>query len=167
MRERHRHGGEDHRDQRGKAQELLGALQRLPDFRAEIANVFHTLADLQLALQPIDVGVEHIARRQIGDEQAIGRAVAGLEEVRSRDVVQIDEQPRTDREQPARDLRFLLDDRAHLERRVADREGVAHLDAEPRRKTRIRPGFTARRNPNCRRSASFAGSTSMIVPRSG
>ena len=39
-----RHGGQDHRDQRGEAQELFRPFQRLPHLRPQIANIFHPLA---------------------------------------------------------------------------------------------------------------------------
>ena len=167
-RERDRHRGQDHRDQRREAEELLGALERLAHLGPQVAHVLHPLSRLQLRWQPREVGVERVALREVGDEQPPRRAVAGLQQIGRRHVVEIDEQPRTDREQSARDLRLLLHDRADLERRLADGDRVAGLDAEARGEPRIGPRFAARRNAGrARRRRVVAASTSMIAPRSG
>ena len=77
----------------------------------------------------------------------------------------MDQQTRPDGEQAARDLGFLLHDRADLERRVADGERVAHLDVEPRREARVGPGLAARWNAlRVGDPPSFAGSTSVDRP---
>jgi hypothetical protein len=81
---------------------------------------------------------------------AASRFVAG-------NVVEVDQQPRPDGEEPARDFRFLLDDRSDLERRIADGERIADLDIETRREPRIRPGDTSCGYVARRRSALVRG----------
>ena len=155
--ESHRHGGENHRDQRGEAQELFRPLQRLPHLRPQIADILHPLTGLQLGLQPLEVTLERIARRQIGDEQAIGGAVAGLQQIGRRHIVDMDQQARPDGEQAARDLGLLLHDRTDFEHRVADGERVADPGVESRRESRVGPGFAARWNSLRRRPAGDRG----------
>ena len=105
--------GEDHRDQRGRVRETArraraSAAPRAADRgRSPSAGPASTRA-----CSHVEVRIERIARRQVGDEQPIRRAIAGLQQVRRGHVVEVDEQARADREQPARDFGFLLHDRA-------------------------------------------------------
>ena len=155
--ERDGDGGQDHRNQRRQAQEFLRAFERLPDLGPQVADVLHSLARLQFRLQPIEIRAQRVARREIGDEEAIGGAIAGLQEVRRGNVVDVDEKPRRDRQQAAGNLRLLLDDRADTKRRVANGNRVAALDAEPGSEARVGPCFAPRRNPLRRRAAHVGG----------
>ena len=145
-RERDRDGGEDDRHQRREAEELVGAFERLAHLGPQVAHVLHPLSRLQPRLQPFEIRIEKVALRHVGDQQPVRRAIAGLQQIGRRDVVQVDQQTRRYRENAARDLRFLLHDRADREHRLADIDRVARFHAEPRREPRVGPRFAARRD---------------------
>ena len=144
--ERHGDGGENHRDQRGQAEKLLRAFERLPHFRPQVAHVLHPLAGLQLVLRPSGVRVGGTDVARVGDEQPVRRPVAGLQQVGRRHVVEIDEQARRKRDEAAGDFRFLLDDGADGQRGFADRESIADIHTQPLREPQVRPRLAGRRD---------------------
>ncbi len=144
--ERDRHCGEDHGDERREPEESLGALERLPHLGPQVADILHALARLELGGKPAQIAVERAALRDVGDQEPPRGAVARLQQIRRRHVVEIDEQARPERQQSARDLRLLRDDRRHLERGFADRDAIARGDPEARGEPRVGPCLAAPRN---------------------
>ncbi len=110
--------GEDHGDQRGEAEKLLRALERLPHFGTQVADRFDALSAFEPRLRPVAKRIARVAR----DEQPPGRAIARLQQLRRRDVVDVHQQPGPEREQSAGDLGVLLHDRGDGQRRFADDE---------------------------------------------
>ncbi len=167
-RERDGDRGEQHRDECGEPDEFLRALERLPHFGTQVAHGLDPLPGLELVVEPCAIGVERarvLARR---DEQAIRRAVAGLQQVGRGNVVDVHEQLGPEREDDARDLGLLLHDRADRERRLADRDAVADLrrraDRRADGRATLRRAWECPSRP-CLRDA--RGSASTIVPRNG
>ena len=86
---RDRDRGEDHRDQRREAEELLGTIERLPHLGPQVADVLHPLAGLQFLLQPREERLQQAAlasrRRPAAGARPDCRAAAGSSPGRRRD----------------------------------------------------------------------------------
>ena len=126
--ERHGDRSQQHGDERGEAEELLRAIERLPHLGTQVADGLHALPGLELLAEPGAEALE-AAAAGVGDEQAVVRPIAGLQQVGRRHVVEVQQQLGAEREHHARDLGLLLDDRGDRERRLADRELRAAIEA--------------------------------------
>jgi hypothetical protein len=148
-RERDRHRSENHGNQRRKTEILFGAIERQANFGAQITHRFEFLSRFQLGLRPLGVGIEDAAIARVGDQQPVCRAIAWLQQVGRRHIVDIDQQSRSKREQPAGNLGLLLDDGADVQHRIADCDRVAHFQSQTLRQSGIGPCVAAWRNPGC------------------
>ena len=140
--ERHGDRRQQDGDQRGEAEELLRAIERLPHLGAQVADGLHALAGLELLAEPGAEALE-AAASGVGDEQAVVRPIAGLQQVGRGNIVEIQQQLRAQREHHAGDLGLLLDDCGDRKRRLADREFRATVDAHALREPRIDPDLAA------------------------
>ena len=139
-------GREHDCDQRRQAEKLVRPLERLAHFGPQIANRFQALSALQTLLRPGAECVGFASRKQ----QAIRRAIAGLQQLGRRNVVEVHQELRPQRKQAAGDLGVLLHDRADLQRPIADEDCPARGDIEARREARVDPGLAGRRYVTCR-----------------
>ena len=149
--ERDRDRGEHHRDQRREAEELLRALERLPHFGPQVADVLHPLSGLQLAAAATSrYGSSASRAGAVGDQQPVRRAIARLQQVGRRDVVEVDAAAAA-RSRGGRSPPRAPAARSAVTLSVASPTASASptLHAEPRREPRVGPGLAARRE--CRR----------------
>jgi hypothetical protein len=122
---------------------------------------------LQLGLQPIEIRIEQIALRAIGDEQPVLRAVPGLQQIRRRHVVKVDEEPRPDREHPLATSGSCWTIAPTLS--VASPTAIAPPIATPSRAASRASGQASPRAgiPVARVPSGAFAATSTIAPRSG
>ncbi len=150
--QRDRDRRQQHGDERREAEEPLGAFERLPHFRAQVAHRVHALSGLDAIGEPRTIIVDPSAAIASGDQQAPRRTIAGLQQIRRRHVAQIEQQLRPRREREPGNLGLLRNDRGDGERRVADGQPGADARADSIGEPRVDPCL-ARRGDALGRSA--------------
>ena len=148
-RHRHRHRGDHRRQQRHQRQEALGALQRALHLRPAALERLELLAAFEAGLQLLRIGAHcrRLARRQ----QPVGDARARLDQLRRRQVGEIEHHARREVDELRAAVRLHRDDARHGEGALAQAQPLADLDAEAVERLRIGPHGAGQRHTVGRR----------------
>jgi hypothetical protein len=135
-----RHGDcrQDHRQQRGEAEELLRPIERGADLWPTVLRVFYPLPAPQLWF---DLTLEALDQRQLaGQQQAVGDTAADLQQGRCRQIVEVHQQARRDAEEIDAAIGLQGQHGVDAQRALPDGNPVTDTRAQRRRQTLVDPG---------------------------